>query len=238
MSRIEEAKRKIERLSDDEVLQINTEETTRYLVTKHQLPLIVKDANRSITTELVERRSVENDNGELFIRKWSAIRICYPVKHCERIEESLQYTPRTMISLEALEDYAEGSIILEVAMIEYRDDTSYEERAKIKTGDLEGNIVLKNKEIQEGNNLMVDELTRFIENMKLAIGKDRAKSEKVATLSRKEKDEGDDCNDDKHERTANDDRSDSLNPNNPAYDAARDNRADQLNPNNPRYQGD
>lgn len=39
-------------------------------------------------------------------------------------------------------------------------------------------------------------------------------------------------------RTPNDDRSDSMNPNNDAYDYAQDNRSDQLNPNNERYQGD
>lgn len=38
-------------------------------------------------------------------------------------------------------------------------------------------------------------------------------------------------------RTPNDDRSDSINPNNDAYDDSQDNRADQLNPNNERYQG-
>jgi hypothetical protein len=38
-------------------------------------------------------------------------------------------------------------------------------------------------------------------------------------------------------RTANDDRSDSLNPNNPAYDDAMDNHSDQLNPNNDAYEG-
>lgn len=38
-------------------------------------------------------------------------------------------------------------------------------------------------------------------------------------------------------RTANDDRSDSMNPNNDAYDDSQDNRANQLNPNNDRYQG-
>jgi len=35
---------------------------------------------------------------------------------------------------------------------------------------------------------------------------------------------------DKKSRTPNDDRSDSKNPNNPAYQASVDNRADQLNP--------
>ena len=35
----------------------------------------------------------------------------------------------------------------------------------------------------------------------------------------------------------NDDRSNSLNPNNPAYKAGRDNRSDQLNPNNPEFKG-
>jgi hypothetical protein len=39
-------------------------------------------------------------------------------------------------------------------------------------------------------------------------------------------------------RTANDDRSDSMNPNNDSYDDSQDNRSDQLNPNNDRYQGD
>jgi len=38
-------------------------------------------------------------------------------------------------------------------------------------------------------------------------------------------------------RTANDDRSDSMNPNNDAYEDSQDNRSDQLNPNNERYQG-
>lgn len=38
-------------------------------------------------------------------------------------------------------------------------------------------------------------------------------------------------------RTSNDDRSDSLNPNNDAYKSSQDNRSNQLNPNNPRYQG-
>ena len=35
----------------------------------------------------------------------------------------------------------------------------------------------------------------------------------------------------------NDDRSNSKNPNNPAYQVSQDNRSDQLNPNNPEYKG-
>jgi len=38
-------------------------------------------------------------------------------------------------------------------------------------------------------------------------------------------------------RTENDDRSDSMNPNNDAYDASLDNHSNQLNPNNDAYQG-
>ena len=36
----------------------------------------------------------------------------------------------------------------------------------------------------------------------------------------------------------NDDRSNSMNRNNPAYHASQDNRSDQLNPNNSEYKGD
>ena len=39
-------------------------------------------------------------------------------------------------------------------------------------------------------------------------------------------------------RSANDNRSDSMNPNNPAHQASTDNRSDQLNPNNPEYKED
>jgi len=38
--------------------------------------------------------------------------------------------------------------------------------------------------------------------------------------------------------SANDQRSNSLNPNNSAYQAAQDNRSNQLNPNNDEYEGD
>jgi len=39
-------------------------------------------------------------------------------------------------------------------------------------------------------------------------------------------------------RSANDNRSDSMNPNNPAHQASTDNRSDQLNLNNPEYKED
>ena len=48
-------------------------------------------------------------------------------------------------------------------------------------------------------------------------------------------DDGDtDVDDGSSGRTPDDDRSDSMNPNNDAYQAAMDNRSDQLNPNNPK----
>lgn len=37
--------------------------------------------------------------------------------------------------------------------------------------------------------------------------------------------------------SSNDQRSNSMNPNNPVYQASINNRADQLNPNNPEYKG-
>ncbi len=39
-------------------------------------------------------------------------------------------------------------------------------------------------------------------------------------------------------RSSNDDRSNSINPNNSAYQESVDNRSDQLNPNNEEYKGD
>jgi hypothetical protein len=42
----------------------------------------------------------------------------------------------------------------------------------------------------------------------------------------------------KMSRTSNDDRSDSMNPNNDDYWDSLDNHSNQLNPNNDEYQGD
>jgi len=42
---------------------------------------------------------------------------------------------------------------------------------------------------------------------------------------------------DSNDRTPNDDRSDSMNPNNDAYSASQDNRSGQLNPQDDRYHG-
>lgn len=45
----------------------------------------------------------------------------------------------------------------------------------------------------------------------------------------------DGCGDWAKGNSPNDDRSDSMNPNNPAYQAAMDNRSNQMNPNNPAH---
>ena len=45
----------------------------------------------------------------------------------------------------------------------------------------------------------------------------------------------DEDDDDEGGRSPNDDRSDSMNPNNDSYQAAMDNRSDQMNPNNDAY---
>ena len=39
-------------------------------------------------------------------------------------------------------------------------------------------------------------------------------------------------------KSSNDDKSDSMNPNNPSYKASVDSRSNQLNPNNPEYKGE
>ena len=56
-----------------------------------------------------------------------------------------------------------------------------------------------------------------------------------AATSRSASDDEDYDDDDDDGRSANDDRSDSMNPNSDAYQASMDNRSDQMNPNNDAY---
>lgn len=59
------------------------------------------------------------------------------------------------------------------------------------------------------------------------------KQEKPQSKQGKVEDEDDDYFE--GSRSPNDDRSDSMNPNNDAYQASMDNRSDQMNPNNEAY---
>jgi len=59
------------------------------------------------------------------------------------------------------------------------------------------------------------------------------KEEKVQGKQSRAEDDDDDYME--SGRSPNDDRSDSMNPNNDAYQASMDNRSDQMNPNNPAY---
>ena len=59
------------------------------------------------------------------------------------------------------------------------------------------------------------------------------KQEKPRSGQRKVEDEDDDYVEEG--RSPNDERSDSMNPNNDAYQASMDNRSDQMNPKNPTY---
>lgn len=59
------------------------------------------------------------------------------------------------------------------------------------------------------------------------------KQEEPQSKQSKVEDDDDDYEDDG--RSPNDDRADSMNPNNDAYQASMDNRSDQMNPNNPSY---
>lgn len=65
----------------------------------------------------------------------------------------------------------------------------------------------------------------------------RESPEPPAASSADDGDDGDwdDYDGDDGGRTANDDRSDSMNPNNDSYQASADNRSDQMNPNNDAY---
>ena len=62
---------------------------------------------------------------------------------------------------------------------------------------------------------------------------DDDKEEKVQGKQSRVEDDDDDYED--ADRSPNDDRSDSMNPNNDAYQASMDNRSDQMNPNNSAY---
>ncbi len=110
-------------------------------------------------------------------------------------------------------------------------------------------FVTQNRWTEEGWKLGESKLRRIqpqyhlVMDIKLRLLTGRYKGELPASAFKKQgkpqnrqsniADEDDDY--DEGGRAPNDDRSDSMNPNNDAYQASMDNRSDQMNPNNPAY---
>jgi len=220
---------------------MNTKRVVESYLKKIRLPLIEKRGNRRFKSEKVKVRTVlrNDDNDEpLQLEKRTDIRITYPIKHKDGIEELFKDRPFNCIEGAGDFNYTKGAIAFWIW-----DDDPYDRMNQIAE-DVEEVVERINREIKSGNEFARAELTQFIEDFKTALQRERLKAKSEGKLrkpkSRRKADDEDngDWNDDYNQgRTPNDDRSDTLNPNNPAYDAARDNRADQLNPNNPRYGG-
>ena len=91
---------------------------------------------------------------------------------------------------------------------------------------------IRNRRITQSTDNFKTFLMDYIKDLKKALNEEK----KVATCKPKVQQNDDSWDyDEDYGRFPNDDRSDSLNPNNPAYQASLDNRSNQLNPNNSRY---
>lgn len=233
---IRRVQREIESKSDNYILRMNTKRVVESYLKEIRLPLIEKRGNRRFKSEKIKVRTVlRNDdyNEPLELEKRTDIRIVYPIKHQDRIEELFKDRPFDYIEFLGGVDYTKGTMVFWTG-----DDDSYDWVNRI-VEDVEEVVERINRDIKSGNEFARAELTQFIEDFKIVLQRERMKAKRKPKSRRNADDEGDGDwdNDDDQGRTPNDDRSDTLNPNNPAYDDARDNRADQLNPNNPRYGG-
>lgn len=224
-----EARQEIGELSEDYLLGTDAADIVGSRFEKIRLPLLLKVDSDPVATKNMDRIEVEDDDGDLILHRRTVVRVSYHIKNFDRIEEVLNRTAD-------VENY--------LPSVKYRKDCIEMEIGT--TDDLDGNVAKLEENISSRNRLVENLdcsieawLTTYVDNLKKALLQDREERRKIETRPSKKDDNDDgDWDDDRHERTPNDDRSDTLNPDNPAYDDARDNRSDQLNPNNPHYQGE
>lgn len=228
MDRLYEAEWEIESMTDDEILAIERTELTQFYLRKFGLPLIVRDNSKPVAKMLQPSRSLREDDDEVSIRRWTRLAIHYYFERNDRLEELFRNSRFRATEFVMHLHYADGEVV-------FFADEKYAESALKNFEDAIDDV---NDSIEEGNRFLEENLKRFIENFKKAVEQDRSKPLRLHPPDSldKNKDEDNDFDDEGHSRSPNDDRSDTLNPNNPAYDDARDNRSDQLNPNNPRHQ--
>jgi hypothetical protein len=135
--------------------------------------------------------------------------------------------PAYQVALEAFEDYDQGSVIIEMIIDEKCDDSLKNDLVLRKISTFEENTIRRNQEIESGNRFIVDELTRFIGNLKTAIKNDISSAKSKQEQRTKEGDRGSDWDDDDWDDEPSDDTPDySDDDENPTVDYDEDDRSD------------
>ena len=227
----------IGKLDEDSILQKTEDELVQPYFDKIKLPLTLRDEKRQVTTTEFKCVFVREDDSDLFLKRARIIHVLYPIQDYERIEETLSRD----LDVEELccpVEYRRHSLVLGPISKEEGEESQKYVAPNIEA--LEWNLKRRNQLVEKFNPSIKVWMTTYVTNLKKALLQERNKDkppEPAGNEKKEERDDDDRDDDDGHERTPNDDRSDSLNPNNESYDASMDNRSDQLNPNNPNYQG-
>ncbi len=242
-------------------MEINSKDMAQSLFEEIKLPYILKDESRPLRKEKISKiffeedadREEENEVDGFFgrIRKSQWLIVIYPIKSSERVEEVLKRSVGWVESSSAeyasarfehnrIEIQSPVQVKWSPSNSEYdSDQAESEKKLNEMVQELEEKIAKKNQVVESYNCSFTIWLTDYLEKLKKTILKDQEeqKKRKKSFVSRSGTNFDNDDYGDAYQRTPNDDRSDSLNPNNSAYQAAQDNHANQLNPNNSRYQG-
>jgi hypothetical protein len=219
------------------------------------LPQILKDESKPVKKEITTKIFFEEDDdrdpeneedryiGRLRRNQW--LQIIYPIKPSVRIEEVLKrnagWAESSSVEYASARYRCDSIEIQSPALFENDTEKSEKKMMELVT-EIEEKLAEKNRVVESYNYSFPIWLTDYLEKFKKLILKER-EDQNIRSKSSVAKESGNDFDqdDDYYDecgRTANDDRSDSLNPNNSAYQAAQDNHSNQLNPNNSRYQGD
>jgi hypothetical protein len=235
----------IGQLSEEDLIQKSTADLVKSYLNKISLPQVGRDEKKQITIKEITQVSVVDDDGDLSLRRGKFLRIYYPIQDFDRIEEVLNRMSDVEHPRGWTDKYGRNCLELDVGVMENSqemvDSEEREKRVADSIKEVEENFDRRNR-LVKGLNLGIEAwMTEYVDNLKKALIADREeRKERESNRTKKRNSHDDDGNwddDSEKRRTPNDDRSDTLNPNNPAYDAARDNRSNQLNPNNPRYHG-
>jgi hypothetical protein len=241
-------------LNEDQILQINSQEAAQANYEQIKLPLILKDETRPLRKELVSKIFVYDSEDEIRLNKISVLSVSYPIKPFEKLNEVLSRSAESFECRNADWNIQNKPDCIEILQPPASILGSYNNESEVDTEKseqkmdevvqfIETLVTKKNSKVVLYNSNFQAWIIDYLEKLKKAILTDRKEKAnnktKGCNIGRKDVDsDWEDSDENEQGRTSNDDRSDSLNPNNSAYDAAQDNHSNQLNPNNSRYQGE
>jgi len=168
---IAKAKEEISSKNEEYMLGVDANELVEYYVSRDELPIVEKDEHRDLTIEQMKPVVRMLGLSDIPISRDIHLRIHYPIKPYDKIEEVIERRASTYFVDYEL-SYHNGEILSDVTFPS--EGQGQEKIIEKEIKNIETTIERKNNDVRRGNSRNRSELTEFVERVKKRVESDSA----------------------------------------------------------------